>query len=73
MILKYKIFLREIQEEEGGGWIAEVDELGKFHILGDGETPREAFENLLKIAKKNISKNVEIKNSNLIVIIDEPN
>ena len=44
MSLKYRINLRPLSEEEGGGWLAEVAELPG--CMSDGATPEEALRNL---------------------------
>jgi predicted RNase H-like HicB family nuclease len=44
MSLKYRINLRPLSEEDGGGWLAEAVELPG--CMSDGETPEEAIRNL---------------------------
>ncbi|HEX6441541.1 MAG TPA: type II toxin-antitoxin system HicB family antitoxin [Stellaceae bacterium] len=45
MIYRYRIMLRPLAEEEGGGWLAEVPEL--LGCMSDGETPQQAIENVM--------------------------
>ncbi|HEX3952943.1 MAG TPA: type II toxin-antitoxin system HicB family antitoxin [Stellaceae bacterium] len=45
MIHRYQINLRPLAVEEGGGWFAEVPELPG--CMSDGETPREAIDNVM--------------------------
>jgi len=40
----YSVRVIRLSEEDGGGWLAEVPELGG--CLGDGNTPQEALERL---------------------------
>ena len=42
----YTIEIVPIPEGEGGGYLAQLPELGKFAIVGDGDTPEEAIEDL---------------------------
>lgn len=42
--LNYDIKLRKISEDEGGGWLAEIPHLPG--CMSDGETPKEAIDNL---------------------------
>lgn len=42
--MDYRITLRALTEEEGGGWLAEIPELPG--CMSDGETTQEALENL---------------------------
>ena len=44
MSLKYRINLRPLSEEDGGGWVAEAVELPG--CMSDGATPEEALRNL---------------------------
>ena len=45
MIYRYRITLRPLTDEEGGGWLAEVPELSG--CMSDGETPQQAVENVM--------------------------
>ena len=47
--LPYKIEIIPIPLEEGGGYSAQIPDLGKYSIVGDGETPQEAIEDLNEI------------------------
>ncbi len=42
----YTITLRQLAEEEGGGWLAEIPELPG--CISDGETEKEALLNLME-------------------------
>lgn len=41
---RYPVVLRELTDEEGGGWFAEIRELPG--CMSDGETPQEALDNM---------------------------
>jgi antitoxin HicB len=45
MTYRYRITLRPLSTEEGGGWLAEVPQLSG--CMSDGETPQEAVENVM--------------------------
>jgi antitoxin HicB len=45
MIYRYRIALRPLTADEGGGWLAEVPDLPG--CLSDGETPQEATDNVM--------------------------
>lgn len=45
MIYRYRLTLRPLGTEEGGGWLAEVPELPG--CMSDGDTPQEAVENVM--------------------------
>ncbi len=47
--LPYKIEIKPIPEEDGGGYIASMPELGRYAIAGDGETIEEAIKSLNEI------------------------
>ncbi len=44
MILSYEIKIRQLTEEEGGGWLAEIPLLPG--CMSDGETVEEAMANI---------------------------
>jgi len=46
--LPYKIVIESIPEEDGGGFVAHLPELGRYVIVGDGETA-EAIQSMNKI------------------------
>ena len=46
--LKYKIKITKIPDDEGGGYNACIPLLGSYALQGDGETKKEAIENLEK-------------------------
>jgi antitoxin HicB len=45
MIYRYRIALRPLDFEDGGGWLAEAPELAG--CMSDGDTPQQAVENLM--------------------------
>lgn len=45
MIYRYRISLRPLADDDGGGWLAEAPELPG--CMSDGETPQQAVENLM--------------------------
>jgi antitoxin HicB len=45
MIYRYRISLRPLSLDEGGGWLAEVPELPG--CMSDGETPQQAVESVM--------------------------
>ncbi len=47
--LPYKIEIEPIPEEDGGGFVARLPELGRYAIVGDGETIEEAIQSLNEI------------------------
>jgi predicted HicB family RNase H-like nuclease len=47
--LPYKIEVVPIPPEDGGGYEASLPEIGRFAIVGDGETPAEAIADLERI------------------------
>ena len=51
MNLPYKIEIEPIPEDEGGGYVARLPEVGRFTLAGDGDTPAEAMRSLNKIKK----------------------
>ena len=44
--LRYPATLRQLSEEEGGGWLATIPLLGEAAFAADGDTAPEALENL---------------------------
>jgi len=52
MELPYKIEVTPVPEEEGGGYMAVLPEIGKEAIVGDGDTVEEACRNLREIQKE---------------------
>jgi predicted RNase H-like HicB family nuclease len=44
--LRYTVCLRELSPEEGGGWTANIPELGSKTFVGDGDTAEEALADL---------------------------
>ena len=47
----YHVEITEIQEDEGGGFLACIPFLGKHAFLGDGDTLEEALKNLEETKK----------------------
>ncbi len=47
--LSYKIEVVPIPPEDGGGYEANLPEIGRFAIVGDGETPSEAIADMERI------------------------
>ena len=45
MIYRYRIVLRPLAIDDGGGWLAEVPELPG--CVSDGDTPQQAIENVM--------------------------
>ena len=45
MIYRYRIGLRPLGVDDGGGWLAEAPELPG--CMSDGDTPQQAVENLM--------------------------
>ena len=46
--IPYLVEITEINEEEGGGFLASIPLLGKYAFLGEGRTVEEALANLEK-------------------------
>ena len=44
-----RIEIESIPEEDGGGFTAYIPELGRYTIVGDGQTKEKAVESLQKI------------------------
>lgn len=59
MGLPYVIELIQIPESEGGGFSASMPEFGRFAIVGDGDTPQEAIDNLNALKKEHFSEYLE--------------
>lgn len=45
----YRIEIKEIPEEEGGGFVASLPQFGHSGIIADGDTPEEAIQELEKV------------------------
>jgi len=52
MALPYKIEITPIAEEEGGGFLATLPELGSYAFVGDGDTPEEAISSLRSLQEE---------------------
>ncbi|QTA84191.1 toxin-antitoxin system HicB family antitoxin [Desulfonema magnum] len=57
--LPYKIEIVPIPPEDGGGYEASLPEIGRFAIVGDGETPAEAIADLERIKAEQFSYYLE--------------
>lgn len=51
MTLNYEIVLRQLTEDDGGGWMATIPQLGSYTFVGDGNTPAEALANLEQLKR----------------------
>ena len=49
--LNYPIEIKKIPDEEGGGYVATIPQLGRYAFVGDGDTVEEALANLQKVKK----------------------
>lgn len=47
--LSYKVEIEPVPENLGGGYTAQIPELGKFSFVGDGDTPQEALLELERV------------------------
>ena len=45
--LDYPVEVHKIDDDLGGGYVATIPELGSQAFVGDGETPQQAYENLM--------------------------
>ena len=45
--LDYPVEIKRIDESLGGGFSASIPYLGSQAFVGDGETPQEAYDNLM--------------------------
>lgn len=54
--LEYPIHIRPIPKEKGGGYEASISQLGKYTVVGDGDTVEEALKNLEKTKKEYFKK-----------------
>ena len=57
--IPYRIEVVYIPECEGGGYLAQLPELGKFAIVGDGDTPEEAVNDLNNLKKERFAHYLE--------------
>ena len=46
--LPYVVEIAPIPEDEGGGYVACIPLLGRYSAVGDGETPEEAYADLME-------------------------
>lgn len=65
--LPYKIEVTQIPESEGGGYMATLPEIGKYAIIGDGDSPEKAIQNLRELKKERFQEFLEER-----VAIPEP-
>jgi len=59
MALPYRIEIHPIPEDQGGGYEACIPELGRYAVVGDGETIEEALANLETVKKDRLSAYLE--------------
>lgn len=57
--LPYTVEITPIKEEEGGGYMASLPQIGRFAIVGDGETIEEALQSLEEIKRERFSTYIE--------------
>lgn len=69
MSLQYRINLRPLSDDDGGGWLAEAVELPG--CMSDGETPTEAIRNLEEAKEAWITASIEKGYSMPIPSIDQ--
>ena len=50
--LPYRVNIRPIPDEEGGGFLARLPQFGALGIVGDGDTEAEALSNLAENKKR---------------------
>ena len=55
MNLPYKVETTALPPEDGGGFMMTMPELGSAAVLGDGETPNEAWKMLKEVQREVIS------------------
>jgi predicted HicB family RNase H-like nuclease len=55
MNLPYTIEVVPIPDSEGGGFTAQLPQLGRFAVVGDGETIEEAITDLEKLKRERFS------------------
>lgn len=56
MKLPYTVAVDPIPEDEGGGYMASIPQLGRFALSADGETIEEALDNLERIKEERFSE-----------------
>lgn len=59
MSLPYIIEVVPIPSSEGGGYTAQLPQLGRFAVVGDGETPEEAISDLGKSKRQRFAAYLE--------------
>lgn len=64
MSYEYAVEVKKIADEDGGGYMACIPQLGRYAFVGDGETEQEAID-MLKVVKKDhfelyIEKGIEV-------------
>ena len=50
-MIEENIKVEAIPEEDGGGYTAYIPKLGRYALVGDGDTPEEAIKSLKEIVK----------------------
>ncbi len=51
MKLRYPIEITEFSEDDGGGYMATIPQLGKYTFIGDGDSIEEAIKDLEEVKK----------------------
>lgn len=59
LALDYPVEIRKIEDRLGGGFVATIPSLGAQAFVGDGDTPQEAWENLMEAKKELFAEYLE--------------
>ena len=54
--LNYRVIIEELQEEDGGGFEAYIKEFGRYTCNGYGETPEEAYQDVMDYKEELIER-----------------
>jgi len=57
--LPYKIVIESIPEKDSGGFVAYLPELGRYTVVSDGDTIKEAFRRMNEIKEALLEKWLE--------------
>lgn len=64
MSYEYAVEVKKIADEDGGGYMACIPQLGRYAFVGDGETEQEAIDMLKEVKKDHfelyIKKGIEV-------------
>ncbi len=78
--VKFPVRVREIKNNEGGGYVADIPVLGAYAYQGDGETPEEAICHLNQVKKmlfelclRKEPKQFEQRMKEIIKVVEENN